>query len=76
MSAKKSPSKIVQEDSNFDEKTEDDALNRRLKQKIVIGDRLNQEFEQHASSGKFEQKIDQEREALRSARDKKFEERR
>ena len=71
MSAKKSQTKI---DSAFDESREDDDLNRRLKQKIVIGDRLKQKFDQHAASGKFEQKIDQEREALKAKREKKTEE--
>ena len=42
MSAKKSQNK---QDPAFDESREDDDLNRRLKQKIVIGDRLNQKFD-------------------------------
>ena len=45
-------------DSSFDEQKEDDMLNHRLKQKIVIGDKLHQKFEQMTDSGKFMTGID------------------
>ena len=72
MSAGKLSTKMMR-DSSFDEQKEDDMLNRRLKQKIVIGDKLHRKFDQMADSGKFMTGIDKQRDELRAKRDQKVE---
>ena len=75
MSTGKLSTKMMR-DSSFDEQKEDDMLNRRLKQKIVIGDKLHQKFEQMTDSGKFMTGIDKQRDVLRSKRDQNVEQKR
>ena len=49
-------------------------LNRRLHQKVYVGEHLNQKFDRHATSGQFMKNVDKQRDHLKVQRDKKMQE--